>query len=44
MAKKEYMKPDMKVVQMRRRACILLASENYGMNRTLQSEEVENAY
>ena len=47
MIKKAYMKPDMKVVPMRHRESILMASESaesYGVKKNLQNAEVDNAW
>ena len=42
MIKKEYMKPTLKVVELRQKHQILVGSvDQYGMNRRLQDEEVD---
>lgn len=40
MMKKAYLKPTMEVVALRQKHQILVGSDNYGMNRNLQEEEV----
>ena len=40
--KKQYMKPTMQIVKLKQRTMIL--SESYGMNRSLQNEEVNDAW
>ena len=44
MTKKAYMKPAMNVVKIQQRASILTASNNDGVNSTLQEEEVTSAW
>ena len=45
MAKKEYMKPSVKVVELQNKCQILAGSADvYGMNRSLQEEEVEEGW
>lgn len=45
MMKQEYMKPTMRIVKLQHRASILTAStDEYGMNRSLQEEEVNEAW
>jgi len=45
MTKKEYMKPTMKTVELKHRTMILAGSvDEYGMNKKLQSEEVDEGY
>lgn len=45
MIKKEYMKPTMQVVEMQHKCQIMAESVNsYGMNESLQSEEVEEGW
>ena len=43
MTKKEYMKPDMKVVKLRHR-CQILGGSPYGMKSSLQEEEVDEGW
>ena len=43
--KKEYMKPTMRTVELKHRTMILAGSPDaYGMDKNLQSEEVEEAW
>ena len=45
MTKKEYMKPTMRTVELKQRTMILAGSlDKYGMSKSLQSEEVEEAW
>lgn len=45
MTKKEYMKPSMKVVELRQKHHILVGSlDSNGMNKSLQNEEVDEAW
>ena len=45
MTKKEYMKPTMQTVELKHRTMILAGSvDTYGMNKKLQSEEVDEGY
>jgi len=45
MMKKEYMKPAMKVVELRHKSQILVGSpSSYGMNTNLQDEEVDGGW
>ena len=45
MMKKEYMKPAMKVVELRHKSQILVGSpSSYGMNTKLQDEEVDGGW
>ena len=45
MTKKEYMKPTMKTVELKQRTMILAGSADaYGMNKSLQNEEVSSAW
>ena len=45
MTKKAYMKPATNVVKIQQRACILSTSDNYGMSKSLQTEQtVEKAW
>ena len=45
MTKKEYMKPTMRTVVLKHRTMILTGSvDQYGMNRRLQDEEVDEGY
>jgi hypothetical protein len=44
MKKKTYTTPDMKVVQLRHTSPILTASYEYEVNRSLQHEEVDEAW
>jgi hypothetical protein len=43
MSKKAYMKPTMKVVELKQRTMIL-AGSNEEVNRNLQNDEVDNAW
>lgn len=43
MIKKEYLKPEMEVVMIQQQSQIL-AGSNYGVNDTLQGEEVEEGF
>ena len=43
MSKKAYMKPTMKVVELKQRTMILVGS-NEDVNQNLQNEEVDNAW
>lgn len=42
--KKQYMKPSMQIVELKQRTMILTMSEQYGVKRNLQSEEVNEAW
>ena len=45
MIKKEYMKPTLKVVELRQMHQILVGSvDQYGMNKSLQDEEVDEGW
>ena len=44
MIKKTYMKPGMKVVQLRHASPILVSGSNYGVNKSLQNDEVDAAW
>jgi len=45
MTKKEYMKPTMRTVELKHRTMILAGSvDAYGMNKSVQEEEVDNAW
>ena len=43
MVKKEYLKPEMEVVKIQQQSQIL-AGSNFGVNDTLQDEEVEDGF
>jgi len=43
MNKKEYMTPEMEVVKFQQQ-CQIMAGSNFGVNDTLQSEEVEEGF
>lgn len=43
MTKKEYLKPEMEVVKIQQQSQIL-AGSNFGVNETLQGEEVEEGF
>ncbi len=44
MTKKAYMKPAMQVVRIQQQHIVCASQESYGMNRSLQSEEVTEAW
>ena len=45
MTKKEYMKPTMQTVELKHRTMILAGSADaYGMNKSVQEEEVDEAW
>ena len=45
MTKKEYMKPTMRTVELKHRTMILAGSaDTYGMNKSVQEEEVDEAW